>query len=506
MKTDPKEQENSWIWHQGMKNPSIFPWNFYRVIACSIALFSTLYFVYCVSFLNSSNRNAAINITRSSVKLDYISPQVSDPALSQSLQKAPEKTSLHHIVFGIAASSRFWNRRKEYIKLWWRPKQMRGAVWLDKPVANGTDDHLLPPTKISGDISRFKYENRRGHRSAIRISRIVSETSRLGLEDVRWFVMGDDDTYFVPENIVSVLSKYDHTQFYYIGSSSETHAQNINFSYGMAFGGGGFAISYPLAKALEKMQDRCIERYPALYGSDDRIQACMSELGVPLTKEPGFHQFDVFGNVFGLLAAHPIAPLVSLHHLDVVEPIFPDMDRVKALKQLTKPIKLDSAGLMQQSVCYDKTRSWTVSVSWGYAVQIIRGIISVRELEVPARTFFHWYKRADKYGYSFNTRFLSNHVCEKPFIYYLSNASFDRTTANQTVSKYVRSHLQKPDCKWNMADPSRINIVEVYKRPDPHVWEKPPRRNCCKVLPKKKQDTMEVDVRPCREDEVIELW
>jgi hypothetical protein len=39
-----------------------------------------------------------------------------------------------------------------------------------------------------------------------------------------------------------------------------------------------------------KMQDRCIHRYPGLYGSDDRMQACMAELGVPLTKQIGFHQ------------------------------------------------------------------------------------------------------------------------------------------------------------------------------------------------------------------------
>lgn len=102
--------------------------------------------------------------------------------------------------------------------------------------------------------------------------------------------MGDDDTVFVVDNVVNVLSKYDHTQFYYVGSSSEAHVQNIFFSYSMAFGGGGFAISYALALELSRMQDRCIQRYPGLYGSDDRIQACMTELGVPLTKEPGFHQ------------------------------------------------------------------------------------------------------------------------------------------------------------------------------------------------------------------------
>ena len=40
------------------------------------------------------------------------------------------------------------------------------------------------------------------------------------------------------------------------------------------------------------MQDGYLRRYPALCGSGDRIQACMAELGVPLTKHPGFHQYE----------------------------------------------------------------------------------------------------------------------------------------------------------------------------------------------------------------------
>jgi hypothetical protein len=68
-----------------------------------------------------------------------------------------------------------------------------------------------------------------------------------------------------------------------------------------------------------------------LFASDDRIQACMVELGIPLTKEPGFHQYDVYGNLFGLLVAHPIMPLVYFHHLDVVESIFLNRTRVQAL-------------------------------------------------------------------------------------------------------------------------------------------------------------------------------
>lgn len=115
-------------------------------------------------------------------------------------------------------------------------------------------------------------------------------------------------------------------------------------------------------------------------------------------------QYDVYGNLFGLLAAHPVAPLVSMHHLDVVEPIFPNVTQVEALQRLQIPVKLDSAGIIQQSICYDSEKKWTVSVSWGFAVQVIRGVLSPREIEMPSRTFLNWYKRADYMAYAFNTR------------------------------------------------------------------------------------------------------
>jgi hypothetical protein len=91
--------------------------------------------------------------------------------------------------------------------------------------------------------------------------RIISETLRLGLPDVDWLVMGDDDTVFFPENLVKVLSKYDHNQMFYVGSNSESNVQNLIYSYNMAFGGGGYAISYPLAKELSSMEDDCLARF-----------------------------------------------------------------------------------------------------------------------------------------------------------------------------------------------------------------------------------------------------
>lgn len=102
--------------------------------------------------------------------------------------------------------------------------------------------------------------------------------------------MGDDDTVFFGENLVSVLSKYDHRQMYYVGGSSESVEQDVMHSYDMAFGGGGFAVSYPLAVELARIFDGCLDRYRYFYGSDQRVWACVSEIGVSLTKERGFHQ------------------------------------------------------------------------------------------------------------------------------------------------------------------------------------------------------------------------
>ena len=135
---------------------------------------------------------------------------------------------------------------------------------------------------LSEDISGF-YTNPTGHPSGLRISRILTESFRLRLPYVHWFVLGDD-------NLVAVLNKYDPSEMMYIGTPSESHSANAHFSHSMTFGGGGIAISYPLAEALSKFHDDCIERYPMLYGSDDRLHDCITQLGIPLTREHGFHQ------------------------------------------------------------------------------------------------------------------------------------------------------------------------------------------------------------------------
>ena len=182
-------------------------------------------------------------------------------------------------------------------------------------------------------------------------------------------------------------------------------------------------------------------------------------------------QYDVYGNLFGLLSAHPVTPLVSLHHLDVVEPIFPNATRLEALKRLKIPMQLDSAGLMQQSICYEKKKGGTVSVSWGFAIQVFRGVLSPREIEMPSRTFLNWYRRADYTAYAFNTRPVMRNPCQKPFVFYFSKARTESST-NQTLTQYTRHHVPHPQCRWKMTSPGEVETVEVYKKPDPHLWDR----------------------------------
>ncbi|CAM6034844.1 unnamed protein product [Sphagnum compactum] len=419
------------------------------------------------------------------------------------------KTDLSRIVFGVAAAADMWGARKEYVRLWWKPEQkMRGFVWFDKmPSMKWSSD--LPPYRVSEDTARFKYTYKRGLRSAIRISRIVSESFRLGLPDVDWFVMGDDDTLFFPDNLVQVLSKYDHSKMFYIGNPSESHLQNILFSYNMAYGGGGFAISYPLAKALAKMQDACLERYPHLFGSDDRMHACMAEIGILLTKEPGFHQFDIHGDASGLLSAHPVAPLVSLHHLDVISPIFPNTQninytRMGALKHLMMATEIDPGSILQQSICYDKRHHWSFSVSWGYSVQVHKGFITPRELEIPIKTFTSWHRETSKVEFPFNTRDNPDDLCSRPMRFFMESVKAPTADSGGLMQGiYVRENNGHADkCGEKLLPLSVVEKIHIKRELTDDSWYQLPRRSCCRIR-RWESDKIEVHVGACQDGEIL---
>ncbi|KAF8397426.1 hypothetical protein HHK36_016342 [Tetracentron sinense] len=405
-------------------------------------------------------------------------------------QEELEDTNISHILFGIGGSAKTWKDRRHYVELWWTPHITRGFVWLDEKSEPWPEKS--PPYRVSEDSSRFKYTS---SRSAVRIARIVSESFRLGLQNVRWFVMGDDDTVFFKDNLVSVLSKYDHNQMYYIGGNSESVEQDVMHTYGMAFGGGGFAISYPLAAELVRVLDGCIDRYSSFYGSDQKIQACLAEIGVPITKELGFHQFDIRGDPYGLLAAHPVAPLVTLHHLDYVKSLFPSGTQLDSLNSLMGAYRADPGRTVQQSFCYDLRRNWSVSVAWGYTAQIYPSLMSAKDLGTPLQTFQTW-RTWRKEPFTFNTRPMGPEPCAGPVVFFLDRVK--EVKGGETLTSYKR-FVAEPGKDCDRADyVSALTVKSVNvlaTKMERNAWKKAPRRQCCEIMNSKGGVEREVQVR-----------
>lgn len=119
------------------------------------------------------------------------------------------------------------------------------------------------------------------------------------------------------------------------------------------------------------------------------------------------------GDPYGLLAAHPVAPLVSLHHIDAVSPMFPSHTHLDSLKSLFRAYQVDPARILQQSFCYDHRRNWSISVSWGYTAQLYPWLVPAHILDTPLQTFQTWRSRSQG-PFTFDTRQVTSDPCEQP--------------------------------------------------------------------------------------------
>jgi hypothetical protein len=165
---------------------------------------------------------------------------------------------------------------------------------------------------------------------------------------------------------------------------------------------------------------------------------------------------DLRGDMFGLLAAHPVRPLVSLHHLDHISPIFPNMTTAKAIEHLFEAANVDSQRILQQTICYDRWFSWTISVSWGYAVQIFPNHIYFPDAINVQETFRQWKKGNALSGvYMLNTRELHPDPCRRPTIFFLDSI---HSNWDGIKSNYKKSFA---NCSHDMASPRKLQEIRV---------------------------------------------
>ncbi|KAG5517524.1 hypothetical protein RHGRI_038056 [Rhododendron griersonianum] len=401
-------------------------------------------FLYFVIFSTQSNCPASEFF--SPVQRIFTASKTTPPPLGNS-----PATNISHLVFGLVGSVKAWGHRKAYIESWWRPNVTRGYLYLD----TAPTEELLPWSaaspqfRVSDDISKIAPKESKRH-IAIRIVHAILEVYREGDQGVRWYVMGDDDSIFFVDNWVDVLAKYDHTKYVYIGGQSETLRSDLKFAFDQGFGGAGFALSYPLISAMVKDFEGCLNRYPYLVAADLMTKFCVDEFGVPFSAERGIHQIDLHGDISGLLSSHPQAPLMSLHHFDIVSPIFPSMDRFQSANHLMKSAKVDQSRLLQQTICYHKPTNWAFSVSWGYSAHIYEKVIPRTLLKRPLETFRAWSQGPEPPFFPFNTRLRQSFSdpCDAPHIFFME--SVENLGGNQIVSTYVRSGSRRlPTCLFS---------------------------------------------------------
>jgi hypothetical protein len=157
------------------------------------------------------------------------------------------------------------------------------------------------------------------------------------------------------------------------------------------------------------------------------------------------------------LAAHPLSPLLSLHHPDITDAIFPNMTTLKSLQHLFEAANVDSQRILQQTVCYEKQFSRTVSVSWGYAVQVFQNNVLLPDVLRVQQTFKPWKENHVLAGvYTFSIREIHHDPCKRPKIFYLDNVSSGK---DGTVSSYTKSYQNCPNDKTSSKNLEVIKVV-----------------------------------------------
>lgn len=167
---------------------------------------------------------------------------------------------------------------------------------------------------------------------------------------------------------------------------------------------------------------------------------------------PFCYQVDVRGNLFGMLSAHPLSPLLSLHHVDIVDPIFPNMNRSEALEHLFKAVNVDPTRILQQTICYDHSNSLTISVGWGYSIQVFEGNVLLPDLLPLQRTFTPWRRgrNASLSRYMFNSREYPKDPCKRPAVFFLQSVGSDNAGVWSNYTRLVVANCKQTHAVKNL--------------------------------------------------------
>jgi len=194
----------------------------------------------------------------------------------------------------------------------------------------------------------------------------------------------------------------------------------------------------------------------------------------------------------------------------------------------------DSGRILQQSVCYDSLNTVTVSVVWGYAVQVYEGNKLLPDLLTLQKTFSTWRRGSGvQSNYMFSTREYPRDPCGRPLVFFLDSVGSDGTEGTwsnynihrvghchraEAVERLERIRVLSPKLERNVEQVGFIN-TDRFSVKVPSILPGftfffgflkikcqmgLPRRQCCDISSPYNK-SMVINIRQCMPDELIAM-
>jgi hypothetical protein len=131
-----------------------------------------------------------------------------------------------------------------------------------------------------------------------------------------WFVMIDDDTFILKENLRWFLKRYNpHTPFYF-GTATRFRGCDGITEMGkgpfFAHGGSGIVLSRGALLKMLEIKTECLVKYDDCWAGDIRVALCLRDAGISLLHSPRFHGTPPNDHAD---LQHPCSRPISFHHL-----------------------------------------------------------------------------------------------------------------------------------------------------------------------------------------------
>jgi hypothetical protein len=122
-----------------------------------------------------------------------------------------------------------------------------------------------------------------------------------------------------------------------------------------------------------------------------------------------------------------------------------------------RPNTVQIRRLSGKTVCYDRFRSLTVLIAWGYSVQVFKGNVLLPDLLAVQKTFVPWKRGRNVTDvYMFDTKHYPRDECKSATLFFLKSVSSSEGKAETT---YTRQTSRK--CLPDLIPLSKVHLIKV---------------------------------------------